>query len=180
MADLCRKHGVSDASVYEWKARYGGMDVSEGRQCCAIGPSDNGGAAEGLRGREHPPETAAGRCNAQTTLPSRTSWEKVVTPAAKRQAVASGGGPRDERAAGVPGDRLLPDDHALRGCPAGRSRAAGAAAGTGAGPGAGAPQVRLPIGRQVPDGECVHSPDGQRIACNHRKAAACVPAARGA
>ena len=29
VADLCRKHGVSDATVYKWKARYGGMDVSE-------------------------------------------------------------------------------------------------------------------------------------------------------
>jgi putative transposase len=47
VADLCRKHGVSDATVYKWKAKYGGMDVSEGRQCSAIGPSDNGGAAEG-------------------------------------------------------------------------------------------------------------------------------------
>lgn len=32
---------------------------------------------------------------------------------------ASGGETRDERAAGVSGDRLLPDDHALRGDPAG-------------------------------------------------------------
>ena len=32
MADLCRKHGVSDASIYKWKARYGGMDVSEARR----------------------------------------------------------------------------------------------------------------------------------------------------
>jgi transposase-like protein len=29
VADLCRKHGVSNASIYKWKARYGGMDVSE-------------------------------------------------------------------------------------------------------------------------------------------------------
>ena len=28
VADLCRKHGVSDATVYKWKAKYGGMDVS--------------------------------------------------------------------------------------------------------------------------------------------------------
>jgi putative transposase len=32
VADLCRKHGVSDASIYKWKARYGGMDVSEARR----------------------------------------------------------------------------------------------------------------------------------------------------
>ena len=32
MAELCRSHGVSDASIYKWKARYGGMDVSEARK----------------------------------------------------------------------------------------------------------------------------------------------------
>ncbi|MEY9181299.1 putative transposase [Bradyrhizobium sp. USDA 313] len=31
VADLCRKHGVSDASIYKWKAKYGGMDVSEAK-----------------------------------------------------------------------------------------------------------------------------------------------------
>ena len=30
--DLCRKHGVSDASIYKWKARFGGMDVSEAKR----------------------------------------------------------------------------------------------------------------------------------------------------
>jgi putative transposase len=28
VADLYRKHGVSDATVYKWKAKYGGMDIS--------------------------------------------------------------------------------------------------------------------------------------------------------
>ncbi|MGY3408378.1 putative transposase [Bradyrhizobium sp. GM5.1] len=32
VADLCRKHGVSDASIYKWKARFGGMDVSEAKR----------------------------------------------------------------------------------------------------------------------------------------------------
>ena len=32
VADLCCKQGVSDASIYKWKARYGGMDVSEARR----------------------------------------------------------------------------------------------------------------------------------------------------
>ena len=26
--DLCREHGMSDASFYKWRAKYGGMDVS--------------------------------------------------------------------------------------------------------------------------------------------------------
>ncbi len=28
-AELCRKHGISDATFYNWKAKYGGMTVSE-------------------------------------------------------------------------------------------------------------------------------------------------------
>ena len=36
VADLCRKHGVSDASIYKWKARFGGMDVSEARRLKAL------------------------------------------------------------------------------------------------------------------------------------------------
>lgn len=36
VAELCRKHGVSDASIYNWKARFGGMDVSEARRLKAL------------------------------------------------------------------------------------------------------------------------------------------------
>ena len=32
VADLRRKHGVSDASIYNWKAKFGGMDVSEAKR----------------------------------------------------------------------------------------------------------------------------------------------------
>ncbi len=31
-ADLARKHGISEATLYNWKARYGGMDVSEAKR----------------------------------------------------------------------------------------------------------------------------------------------------
>ena len=30
--ELCRKHGVSDASIYKWKAKFGGMEVSEAKR----------------------------------------------------------------------------------------------------------------------------------------------------
>lgn len=32
VADLCRKHGVGDGSIYKWKAKFGGMDVSEAKR----------------------------------------------------------------------------------------------------------------------------------------------------
>jgi putative transposase len=31
-ADLCRKHGISEATFYNWKSKYGGLDVSEARR----------------------------------------------------------------------------------------------------------------------------------------------------
>jgi putative transposase len=35
-ADVCRKHGISDATFYKWKAKFGGMDVSEARRLKAL------------------------------------------------------------------------------------------------------------------------------------------------
>ena len=32
VAELCRKHGMSDASFYNWRAKYGGMTVSEAKR----------------------------------------------------------------------------------------------------------------------------------------------------
>jgi putative transposase len=31
-AEVCRKHGSSDATYYKWKAKYGGLEVSEARR----------------------------------------------------------------------------------------------------------------------------------------------------
>lgn len=35
-ADLCRKHRVSEATFYNWKAKYGGMEVSEAKRLKAL------------------------------------------------------------------------------------------------------------------------------------------------
>ena len=35
-ADLARKHGISEATLYNWKARYGGMDVTEAKRLKAL------------------------------------------------------------------------------------------------------------------------------------------------
>lgn len=32
VADVCRKHGISDATFYTWKSKYGGLEVSEARR----------------------------------------------------------------------------------------------------------------------------------------------------
>ncbi len=35
-ADVCRRHGVSEATFYKWKAKYGGLEVSEARRLKAL------------------------------------------------------------------------------------------------------------------------------------------------
>jgi putative transposase len=35
-ADLCRKHGISSATFYKWKAKYGGLEVSDARRLKAL------------------------------------------------------------------------------------------------------------------------------------------------
>jgi putative transposase len=35
-ADLCRKHGISSATFFKWKSKFGGMDVSDARRLRAL------------------------------------------------------------------------------------------------------------------------------------------------
>ncbi len=101
VADLCRKHGVSDATVYRWKAKYGGMDVSEAKR---------------LKGLEDE-NTRLKSLLADAMLDNATLKDLPGKSGdARREAAsgrASGGKSRDARTAGVPGDRLLQDDPAL-------------------------------------------------------------------
>jgi putative transposase len=35
-AEVCRKHGISDATFYKWKSKYGGMEVSDAKRLKAL------------------------------------------------------------------------------------------------------------------------------------------------
>jgi putative transposase len=35
-SDLCRKHGISDATFYTWRKKYGGLEVSEAKRLRAL------------------------------------------------------------------------------------------------------------------------------------------------
>ena len=75
-ADVCRKHGISSATFYAWKAKFGGMDVSEAKRLKALG------------GGERQAEAAAGRRHARQRRLEGSPHKKILTPAAKREAVA--------------------------------------------------------------------------------------------
>ncbi|MGC5184054.1 transposase, partial [Escherichia coli] len=36
VAEVCRKHGISDATYYNWKSKFGGMTVSEAQRLKAL------------------------------------------------------------------------------------------------------------------------------------------------
>ncbi|HEU0149695.1 MAG TPA: IS3 family transposase [Bradyrhizobium sp.] len=72
VADLCRKHGVSDASIYKWKAKFGGMDVSEAKRLKTLEDEN----------------TRLKRLLADNAALKDLPGKEVVTPAAKRKAVA--------------------------------------------------------------------------------------------
>ena len=36
VAEVCRKHGISDATYYNWKSKFGGMSVSEAQRLKAL------------------------------------------------------------------------------------------------------------------------------------------------
>ncbi|WP_310235355.1 IS3 family transposase [Rhizobium miluonense] len=75
VADLCRKHGISDATFYNWKAKYGGMEVSEAKRLKAL-EEENAKLKKLLA--EQMLDAAALR---------ELLGKKMVGPAAKREAV---------------------------------------------------------------------------------------------
>ncbi|QQC26808.1 IS3 family transposase (plasmid) [Brucella anthropi] len=76
VADLCRKYGISDATFYNWKAKYGGMEVSEAKRLKAL-EEENAKLKKLLA--EQMLDAAALR---------ELLGKKMVGPAAKRDAVA--------------------------------------------------------------------------------------------
>ncbi|MBY3171636.1 IS3-like element ISRle4 family transposase [Rhizobium laguerreae] len=76
VSELCRKHGVSDASIYKWKAEFGGMEVSEAKRLKTLEDEN----------------TKLKRLLADAMLDNAALKDlfgkEVVTPAAKRKAVA--------------------------------------------------------------------------------------------
>ncbi|WBX84126.1 IS3 family transposase [Sphingosinicella microcystinivorans] len=75
-ADLARRHGVSEATIYNWKSKYGGLEISEARRLKEL-ESENAKLKRLL----------ADAMLDQAALKDLL-FKKVLTPAAKREAVA--------------------------------------------------------------------------------------------
>src|SRR3546814_8148207 len=75
-ADLARRHGVSEATIYNWKAKYGGLEVSEAKRLRSL--EDENAKLKRL---------LAGAMLANAALKDLLG-KKMVTPAAQREAVA--------------------------------------------------------------------------------------------
>jgi putative transposase len=72
MADVCRKHRISSAAFYKWKAKCGGLAVSDAKRLKALDDDD-----------------AKLKLLAVATRPSHGHRpQKMVTPAASREAIA--------------------------------------------------------------------------------------------
>lgn len=74
-ADLARKHGISEVTLYNWKAKYGGMDISEAKRLKQL--EDGNAKLKKLLGEQM--LGAAALCELLA---------KMAGPAAKREGVA--------------------------------------------------------------------------------------------
>lgn len=112
VVDLCRKHRLSSPTYYKWKARYGGMEVSEARRLKAL--EDENAKLK--------------RMLADSMLDNVAPKYLLGRSGDARCASRGGGAPplglRDERTAGLPGagrgsnERALSGDAIGRRCPA--------------------------------------------------------------
>ena len=106
-ADVCRKHGISTATFYKFKAKYGGMEVSDARRLKALEDENN----------------RLKKLLAEQML-DNAILKDVAAKNGDARCEAEGGGSclrraRREPASGVPGSEHRPLNGALRQHPAG-------------------------------------------------------------
>lgn len=99
--DLARRHGVSEATIYNWKSRYGGLEVSEARRL-----------------KELESENAKLKRLLADAMLDKAALKDLLAKGfdARREAGScrsSPGVPRDERTAGVPCCRCRSQERAL-------------------------------------------------------------------
>ncbi|WP_301750085.1 IS3 family transposase [uncultured Erythrobacter sp.] len=112
-AEVCRRHGISSATFYKWKSKFGGLDVSEARRLRSL-------EEENSRLKKLLAEAML-----DNAVLKDLAFKKMVTPGAKREAVAHARehhGVSERRACALVGvsrrviryEPTRPDDGALR------------------------------------------------------------------
>ena len=87
-ADLARKHGISEATLYNWKAKFGGMDVSEAKRLKTLADENTKLKA------------ASGRCDARQCCFERPFGKKSAGARSKADSCGASDEPTwDERTA---------------------------------------------------------------------------------
>ena len=83
--DLCRKHGISEATLYNWKAKYGGMDVSDAKRLRAL--EDENGKLKKLLAAIHRCRrgSSAPHCLMPPSYSSRRLPSSVTPPGRRRE-----------------------------------------------------------------------------------------------
>ena len=76
-AEVCRKHGISPAAFYQWKAKFGGLEVSEVRRLRVL-------EAENAR-----PKKLLADAMLDNAVLKEVAAREMVTPAARRSAVVA-------------------------------------------------------------------------------------------
>jgi len=69
MAEICRKDGISDATYYNWKAKFGGMTVSEAQWSNPLG---NHHCVASIDSITMPSKIAIGECSKVVSFVART------------------------------------------------------------------------------------------------------------
>ncbi len=77
--ELCRAHGINKQTYYRWKAKYGGLKVDEAKRL------------RHLEDENRPAEAGGGRADARQAGVEGPAGPKMVTPAARREAVRQAG-----------------------------------------------------------------------------------------
>jgi putative transposase len=102
VTELCRKHGMSSATYYAWKAKYGGLEVSDAKRLRAL-------EEENARLKRLLADTMLDNAGLKDLLSKKNG-------SARREAASSRAFPDDvgdKRAAGVHGCRGGPHEHAV-------------------------------------------------------------------
>src|SRR6185369_7869311 len=78
VTELCRRHGISDATFYTWRSKYGGLEISEMRRLRQLEEEN----------RESTAEVDGGRPGARPPRVEGRAVKKRIRPAVKREMVA--------------------------------------------------------------------------------------------